>query len=304
MIASISKPIVATAAMILKDRGQVRLEDSAGRFLHEFRGEGRDDVTIQNLLTHTAGLPDTIPDLYQLQARQAGLVEFFESTCRVPLLFKPGSAVSYSNLGVLVVKEIIERVTASPLKEFLKHEVFEPLQMSATSLGLEGAAVRSAAQIQLDAQSKSQDAYHRQLGTPWGGVHSTASDMIRFLKYFVHPAGPPLKPETAQEMRQNHCRGLNQPWGIGWMLSKSHDVIYKISPKWQRYRWTVFSNPEHGAAFGAQCSADTFGHYGVLGTIAWADPKRDLSMVLLTTKPVRYSREGVLGEVSDLVSRL
>jgi len=306
IIASISKPIIATGAMVLKDRGKLALRDRVVRFVPEFRGGGRDEVTIQNLLTHTAGLPDNLPQIHQLLARQVGLDEIFAATCKVPLLFKPGDALSYSNLGVLVLKEIMERITGLPLKEFLKMEVFEPLAMNATSLGLGGRTIESTAQNQDNADQPNQNTlYRRELGAPWGGVHSTAPDLTRFLRYFVNPKNPPLKPETAREMLRNHCEGLNQPWGIGWMLSNSHDAYYKVLPTWHRYGWSaLLSNPEQAPAFGLHCSARTFGHYGVSGTIAWADPQRGISMVLLTTKFVRHSRDGVLGPVSDLVSQL
>ncbi len=306
IIASISKVIVVTGAMVLKDRGRLALQDRVVRFVPEFRGERRDQVTIQNLLTHTAGLPDNLPQIRQMQERQAGLDEIFAATCNVPLLFKPGTAFSYSNLGVLVLKEIMERITSVPLKQFLKTEVFEPLAMNATSLGLGGRTIESTAQNQHTADELNPNTlYRRELGAPWGGVHSTAPDLTRFLRYFVNPENPPLKPETAREMLRNHCEGLNQPWGIGWMLSKSHDAYYKVPPTWHRYGWSdLLSNPERAPAFGLHCSASTFGHYGVSGTIAWADPQRGISMVLLTTKIVRHSRDGVLGPVSDLVSQL
>jgi CubicO group peptidase (beta-lactamase class C family) len=306
VIASISKVIVATGAMVLKDRGGLALQDRVVTFVPEFAGDWRDQVTIQNLLTHTSGLPDNLPQIHQLLSRQAGLDEIFAMTCKVPLLFKPGTAVSYSNLGVVVLKEIMERITRVPLKQFLKTEVFAPLAMNATSLGLGGRTIESTAQVQHTADGLNHNTlYHRELGTPWGGVHSTAPDLTRLLRYFVNPESPPLKPETAREMLRNHCQGLNQPWGVGWMLSNSHDVSYKVPPTWRRYGWSaLFSNPEQGPAFGAQCSASTFGHVGVSGTIAWADPQRGISMVLLTTQPVRHSRDGVLGAVSDQVSQL
>ncbi len=306
VIASISKPIVATGAMVLRDRGKLALQDRVVKFVPEFHGEGRDDVTIQNLLTHTAGLPDSVPQMSQLLARQAGLSEIFAATCNVPLLFKAGTAFSYSNLGVLVMKEIIERITGVSLRQFLKTEVFAPLGMNATSLGLGGRAIESTAQNQRKPDGPNPNTlYHGDLGAPWGGVYSTAPDVTRLLHYFVKPTDPPLKPETAREMLRNQCEGLNQPWGIGWMLSNSHDTSYKVPPSWRRYGWwAMLSNPERLPPFGLHCSASTFGHYGVSGTIAWADPQRDISMVLLTTKFVRYSRDGVLGPVSDLVSQL
>ena len=305
-VSSITKAIVAAGTMVLKDRGTLALQDRATRFVPEFHGEGRDDVTIQNLLTHTAGLPDNLPQIRDLLTRQAGLNEFLAATCKVPLLFKPGTALSYSNLGVLVLKEIMERITRVPLRQFLQTEVFETLAMNATSLGLGGRNIESTAQHQhKPGELNSDTLYQRELATPWGGVHSTARDLTRFLHYFVNPGNSPLKRETALEMLRNHCEGLNQPWGIGWMLANSHDAYYKIEPDWHRYGWSaLFSNPEQSPGFGLHCSASTFGHYGVTGTIAWADPQRGISMVLLTTKAVRHSRDGILGPVSDLVSQL
>jgi len=307
VIASISKPIVATAAMIFKDRGKLLLEDRALKYIPEFKGDWRNEVTLQNLLTHTAGLPDTLPQMHQLLARQASLEEMFAATCRVPLLFEPGTAVSYSNLGVLIVKEILERIAGSPLKKLLKSEVFDPLGMSASSLGLGGRPISSTVPVQEHQRgTNANNAYHGDLGAPWGGVHSTAGDVMRLLRYFVDPSKTQLlRVETARDMLRDHCLGLNQPWGIGWMLAKSHDCNFKVRPSSHRYGWSaLFSDPEQGPAFGLKCSASTFGHYGVTGTIAWADHKNDIAMVLLTSKPVRYSRDGVLGPVSDLVSQL
>ncbi len=307
IIASITKPIIATAAMIFKDRGQMTLEDRAVKYLPEFRGDGRNEVTLQNLLTHTAGLPETLPQIQQLLAREASLEEMFAATCRVPLLFAPGTAVSYSNLGVLVVKEILERVSGSSLKEFLEREVFDPLEMRASSLGLGGRPLTSTPPIQVKEHATyPNSAYYRDLGAPWGGVHSTAPDLMRLLRYFADPSKAQLlRVETARDMLRDHCPGLNQPWGIGWMLANSHDCHFNVPPGWRRYGWSaLLSDPERGPAFGAKCSASTFGHYGVTGTVAWADPQNDIAMVLLTSKPVGYSRDGVLGPVSDLVSQL
>lgn len=73
LIASISKPINVAALMTLYDQGEFQLEDRAGKFLPEFKGDGRDKVTIRNLLTHGSGLPDQLPVNKHLRMRHASL---------------------------------------------------------------------------------------------------------------------------------------------------------------------------------------------------------------------------------------
>jgi CubicO group peptidase (beta-lactamase class C family) len=92
----------------------------------------------------------------------------------------------------------------------------------------------------------------------------------------MRPRDGALKASTARFMTTNQNQGLNKPWGIGFMLEPG--------------------------GFGKKCSPRTFGHYGSTGTVAWADPEKDLICVLLTTKPADQSRAGLLGPVSDLVA--
>lgn len=303
VISSITKPMVATAIMVLQDQKELSLKERVSRFLPEFEGDSRGEVTVRHLLTHTAGLPDNLPNAHQLLREDVNLHEMFLQTCKLPLLFKPGTALSYSNLGVLLAQEIIERLSGSPLRKFLAQEIFRPLSMNSTSLGLDRREVASIAE---DQTPESRPGHHkRDFATPWGGVYSTAADVTRFLHYFVNPAGAPLQAETARSMLKNHNEGFNQPWGIGWMLAYSHDAYYNQPPTWRRYGWSaLWGNPERLPAFGINCSPTTFGHYGVTGTLAWADPQKQISLVLLTTRKVRHSRDGVFGAVSDLASRL
>jgi CubicO group peptidase (beta-lactamase class C family) len=147
------------------------------------------------------------------------------------------------------------------------------------------------------------DSYYRNLGAPWGGIHSTVSDVTRFLDAFLDHDGGLLKSQTAEAMVKNQTVGLNEPWGLGWMLAQSHDFDVH---EWRATHrlpglWSKFDAVTHGA-FGQQCSPLTFGHYGVSGTLAWADPVTQLTCVLLTTKRVEFSRDGILGPVSDLVA--
>lgn len=180
-------------------------------------------------------------------------------------------------MGVLLAGEVVERISARPLPDFLRDEIFGPLGMKGTSLGLGGRALPATMQAQVEEHNDWDwnSAYWRNLAAPWGGAHSTAADLGQFLRYFVDPTPTVLSPATAAAMISDQNRGLKTPWGIGWMLARG---------------------------FGKHASPRTFGHSGSTGTLAWMDPEKDLSFVLLTTKPAVVSNRTLLVPVSDLIS--
>lgn len=288
LIASITKPMTVTGLMLLADRGELRIGDPVMKFIPEFRAGDRRDITIKQLLTHTSGLPDQLPGNATLRQRHAPLSEFVKGAIRTPLLFKPGTRYSYQSMGILLAAEIVQRISKATIADFLAAEVFRPLGMRRTALGLgrfkldevipsqtQSAAVESGAG---SAAAKSWDwnsQYWRAFGAPWGGAHSTARDVNAFLRSFLHPDGGVLRPATARLMIQNHNPGLSAPRGLGF---------------------------DKGPRLGKSLSPEAFGHSGSTGTLAWADPKTDRSFVLLTSLPARASRETIINPVSDLLS--
>jgi len=277
LLASITKPMTATAVMILSDRKALALTDPVRRFIPEFTGGDRNSITIKNLLNHTSGLPDMLPENDALRKRHAPLSEFVTATCKTPLLFKPGTKVKYQSMGVLLAGEIVQRITKTPLRDFLRKEVYEPLKMSQTSLGLGGRPISSTALCQVpDDDWGWNSLYWRDLGSPWGGAHGSAADIGKFLRAFLKPTAGILKPETAAAMIVSQTEGLNEPRGLGWQPDP---------PK-----------------FGSGCSPRTFGHGGSTGTMSWADPDKDLTFVLLTTRPDAEDKEKVKKAASDAVS--
>ena len=278
LLASITKPMTAAAVMVLADRGDLRLDDRVDRFIPEFRDADRELVTIRHLLTHTSGLPDMLPENEDLRRQHAPLTDFVALTCRTPLLFKPGTQVRYQSMGILLAAEIAERITRRPFREFLKEVVFDPLGMTASSLGLGGRKVSETAQCEVAGNDdwNWNSPYWRDLGAPWGGAHATAGDVARFLEYFMDPEGRVVRRETASQMIVDQNTGLNEPWGIGFMVKPG--------------------------TFGQGCSPATFGHYGSTGTLAWADLKRNRVFVLLTTRPASSSRTELFAPLSDLAA--
>jgi len=279
LLASITKPMTAIAVMTLVARKELTLADRVDKFIPEFRGGDRAKITVRHLLTHTSGLPDMLPENEALRKKHAPLSEFVAGTCKVPLLFAPGTQVKYQSMGILLAAEIVERVTRKPLRDYLQTSLFQPLGMKNASLGMGGRRISDTAQCQVPATDDWHwnSTYWRNLGAPWGGAHANTDDILRMLGYFLQPDARLFEPAVARQMVTNQNEGLNDPWGLGFMVN--------------------------GARFAKQCSKNTFGHWGSTGTIAWADPVSGASFVLLTTRPASDSRGTVLGPVSDAVAQ-
>lgn len=290
LLGSITKPLaVALPVMILVDRGELKLSDRAVKYLPEFSEGARKEIAIEQLLTHTSGLPDQLENNSQLRAKHAPLSEFVKGAARTPLLFEPGTKYHYQSMGILLAAEIVERVTKTPLPDFLQQQVFTPLGMAHTALGLGKFKKSDMVPMQTEHSAPESGAgdpnarewdwnsdYWRNLAAPWGGAHSSASDVATFLRSFLHPDGKLLREETARLTIQDHTPTLEAHRGIGFM----------VGPQ----------------SLGKGCSERTFGHSGSTGTLAWADPTTDTTFVLLTSLPKNVSGELILYPVSDLVS--
>lgn len=126
-IASLTKVVgTTTAAMILVDEGRLDLDAPVARYLPEWNGsDAKRRVTIRHLLLHTAGLPAYAP----LWREHAGREAFLHQITHLGLQYRPGSKVVYSDLGMILVGLIIERITGVTLDEFLEERVFQPLGM-------------------------------------------------------------------------------------------------------------------------------------------------------------------------------
>ena len=290
LIASITKTMTAAGLMILADRGELKLSDPVKKFIPEFSEGDRKNITIKQILTHTSGLPDQLQKNAALRKAHAPMKDFVQGAVKTPLLFKPGTKYSYQSMGILLASEVARRITKKRFRDFLKQELFDPLGMKHSALGMgdyklsevvrgqiENAAPESGAGAADTQDWNWNSPYWRNFGAPWGGAHSTAGDVAIFLRSFLKPDGKVLKPETARAMIQNHNQGLDRPRGLGFDVSTKY--------------------------FGQSSSEKTFGHRGSTGTIAWADPETDVSCVILTSLPLSVSWELLLKPVTDLVSK-
>ena len=122
--------------MLLVDRGQVSLDDPVSLYLPEFQVGERDKILVRYLLSHISGMPDMLPENTELRRAHAPLSEFVRRAIQTPLLYSPNTDFSYQSKGILLASEIVERVTGKRLRDFEEEEIFQPLGMTNTALGL------------------------------------------------------------------------------------------------------------------------------------------------------------------------
>ena len=289
IVASISKPVSVCGLMLLVDEGRVALADRVQRYLPEFRGRLKQRVLVRHLLSHTSGLPDMVPENTQLRRSHAPLSEFVAAALRTPLLFEPGTRFSYQSMGTLLAAEIAERVSGMRLRDLLRSRIFQPLGMQRTMVGLEGLKVEETAIFQENGDSEDSrrwgpnSPYWRAMGHPWGGLHATTGDLGVLMQTFLNDGcygeARIFSPATVAAMTQDQNGDLGTPWGYGWAL--------RDSPVWNY--------------FGDLGTAATFGHVGITGTVAWADPGSQLICVLLSTRTAAHEEGFLLKSISNMV---
>ena len=289
LLAPITKPVTVCALMLLVEQGLVSLGDKVSRYLPEYIGGERDEVLVSHLLSHTSGMPDMLPQNKELRQAHAPMSAFVEGALCTPLLYTPNTDMRYQSMGTLLAAEIVERITAMPLRDFQEQEIFGLLGMNSSALGMGRFASDDTVWYGLtkpetgDAARWGQNSsYWRNVGCPWGGMHSTGGDLAVLLQTMLnlgeYNGRRLLSRATVQAMTTNRNKpGLGE-WGLGWAVGGS--IVWNF--------FTELATPS------------VFGHVGSTGTVAWADPERQLSCVVLTNQYVENG--SLLRRVSNVVS--
>ncbi|WP_437226452.1 serine hydrolase domain-containing protein [Planctomicrobium sp. SH661] len=298
LIASLTKPMVSAAVMLLVERGKISLSEPVGQYFPEIKDPAKRPLTIKHLLTHTSGLPDMLPNNAELREANAPLSVFLEETCATELLFPPGRSAQYQSMGFVLLGSIIEKVTGLSCRDFVHQELFRPLNMQNAWLGLPAGESELAiiAEVELPSSQRIasgwnwNSAYWRELGAPWGGVLTTASDTSRFLRMML--AGDVednlLSAASRRESLENRLDDYpaipdserrSRGWGLAWRLN------------WK----------DHRSSFCDILSGEVAGHWGATGTLFWVDRQREIGVVLLST---RSMGEGVspLTHLSNMIA--
>jgi CubicO group peptidase (beta-lactamase class C family)/predicted glycoside hydrolase/deacetylase ChbG (UPF0249 family) len=281
-IASMTKPITATAVLLLQDEGKLSVDDPVENYLPEFKGTKTADgktaqLTIRYLLTHTSGMGEVTADQARGITKLAGLIPLYAAK---PLAREPGTKWVYCQSGINTAGRIVEVVSGESFDQFLAHRLFGPLGMKDTTFYLSeqqlprlATSYRRTGKGELEATQnvilygKSATSRDR-FPAANGGLFSTAFDYARFCQMILN--GGELggrrfvKPESVKLMTTIQTGELTTGFtpGNGWGLG-----------------WCVIRKPE---GITAMLSSGTFGHGGAYGTQAWIDPaKRRIYLLLV-----------------------
>lgn len=290
-IASMTKPITALGILILAEEGKLAVADLVEKHLGEFKGQmlvaerGKDrlvlkkparPITLRDLLTHTSGLPFYPPGLADVyRKRDRSLAEAVLALSQRPLDFEPGSRWSYCNSGIDTLGRVIEVVSGQSYEDFLKSRIFDPLGMKDTTFrptkeqlkrvaGLYGS---KSGKLVLAPDSLLGPPAHARHPIPAGGLYSTGADLARFYRMMLSGGALDgkriLSAESVKTMTSVQTGDLKSGFTPGMGFG---------------YGFAVVRKPE---GVTAMLSPGSFGHGGAFGTQSWADPKRDLFVILL-----------------------
>lgn len=287
-IASMSKPITATAVMMLVDEGRIRVDDPVEKYLPEFKGllviaekdaahqllrKPQRPVLVRDLLSHTSGMSfrsgieEPVLDLYPLEAR-------VRSYAMMPLEFEPGTKYQYSNAGINTAGRIVEVVSGMPFEDFLAQRLFQPLGMRDTTF------YPTAAQIGRIAKSYKGNRDNSDLAeTPIHQLHYPLDDRARG----AIPAGGLFS--TAVDVARFCQMVLNKGVIAGRRYLSEASV--KAMTSRQTAEWT---NKSYG--FGFQTSGEKFGHLGAYNTNLSIDAKRGVITVFMVQNAGWRNAEG------------
>ena len=266
-LASLTKPIAtATSIMLLVERGVLRLGDRVSLHLPEFTGQGKEDITIKDLLTHVGGLlPDNALDDYE-QGRDKAM----ERINALDLRAEPGEKFIYSDVGFIVLAEVVRAKTGLQIDQFSAENLFRPLAMSETGYQ-PGEALRNRAATTEQREGRwmrgevhDPRAYLMEGVAGHAGLFSTANDLAKYASMMLSNGqvngGQILSPRTIQVMTDAYevSSGLR---GLGWD------------------KQTGYSSNR-----GELMSPTAFGHGGFTGTAIWIDPELDLFVIFLSNR--------------------
>jgi uncharacterized protein YbbC (DUF1343 family) len=279
-LASLTKPIAtATSIMALVERGAVGLDDPFTKYVPGCDKNGKSAITIRHLLLHVSGLPADTP----VDDFAHGREEAIRRLCNVAPRAAPGVASVYSDVGFVLLEEVVRRATSRELPAFADEAIFQPLGMRSTGFVPSDERKQRAAWTEFVDGTWRVGVVHDPRAYLLGGVaghaglFSTSDDLALFARAILGGGEVDgkrfLRPRTVAQMTAPH----DVPGGIralGWGVESA----------WR----------------GEGLSPEAIGHFGFTGTALWIDPDKDFFTVVLTN---RVHPDGK-GDSKPLVARI
>ena len=268
-LASLTKVVATTtAAMICYDRKLISLDDKVVKYIPEFGVNGKENITIKNLLIHNSGLP-AWKKFYGRDLKYDDVIKEIYSS---QLEYKSGEKTVYSDLGIITLGKIIEKVSGKTLDVFCKDEIFIPLKMESTFFNPDDSIKKLCAPTEIDnywrmktLQGEVHDETSAMLNGVAGhaGLFSTAEDIAKLLSVLINKGKVDQKTFIKQSTIELFTKRTSKEStrAIGWDTKS-----------------------DSGSSAGKYFSKNSFGHTGYTGTSIWADPDRNLFVVFLTNR--------------------
>jgi len=263
-LASLTKVIATTTAVMqLVEQGKVRMNDPVAKYLPEFAQNGKEDITVRQLMTHYSGLA---PDL-DLTTPWEGKNTAYQLAFTEPPETTPGSGFVYSDINFIMLGALVERVSGETLDAYTTRHIFAPLKMTRTRFVPPATWRAKIAPTQYDENEHMlrgvvHDPTARRMGGVAGhaGLFSTADDLAKFAQALLNGGGGILAPAAVAKMTSPE-----QP---------------PAAPVLRGFGWDIDS--PFSSNRGDLLPVGSFGHTGFTGTSVWIDPTTETYIILLT----------------------
>jgi uncharacterized protein YbbC (DUF1343 family)/CubicO group peptidase (beta-lactamase class C family) len=287
-LASLTKVVACTpAVMLLVERGQIQLDERVQTYIPEFQGQGKEAITVRQLLTHLSGLRGDIETKTDWQGQAAAVAK----ACAESLLSAPGTEFRYSDINFFLLGEIVRRVSHQALEEFVAREIFQPLKMNDTGYLPPLSKLTRIAPTEVVKGKPYRGVVHDPTARHMGGVaghaglFSTAADLARYARMLLNEGDLEgvrvFKPETIRLMTTVQTpEPINARRGLGWDID------------------TGYSGPR-GKVF----PLGSYGHTGWTGTSLWIDPFSRTFVILLSNRN-HPDENGSVGELRATLGTL
>jgi CubicO group peptidase (beta-lactamase class C family) len=260
-------------------------------------------VTVRQLLTHSGGLLWWAPLYKELKGKEA----YLERIVAMDLSYEPGTKSVYSDLGIILLGDILERLGGAPFEEMARRRVIGPLEMKDAQYRPPAALVPRIAPTENDpwrgrvVRGEVHDENALALGgvAPHAGLFATAADLSHLSQMLLDGGsfgGRRIVSRATVELFTERAGVPGSSRALGWDTPNDGEGERSSTP----------GQPGYSSA-GSLFSARSFGHTGFTGTSMWMDPERDLYVILLTNRvhPTRENDKiaGVRPQVADAVVR-